>query len=352
MNIQNTLISFEDSIHNLLLVFHDAIILNNQFEIVGIGSEVEKDLGFNSEELVGLPLYHINRNLEDLVLKQIGNGFFNEVRLNLKTKAGIEFPVGVSGFYTGFISDVNGFIVLRFKSFLEVTNANQQLQLKSLELDEFIYQASHSLRGPVATIRGLINIGSKDYESNDGKYIFNELKRFSDELDQKLYKLIFLAETGRNTSEDVKPINFIDLEQRLRAMLSEWHFFQPISLEFINHVEHPIYEEGALMESLLGQIFLFISSFEANGEREFKIITSQIDNSVVIQLEVRGFVLPAASLSLLTGDEGYAGLLTKPEWLNLYAARKILKRLKGKIDIQVKNSSLITISLNIPLLNH
>ena len=158
--ISTVLFSMSEAIEQLNSILKDSIILRMDFSIEALGSEIEELIDFTTPELSGRPLQSIceRHDLPVEIKERLEGGFFDNISANLLSKYGERVEVVISGFYLGLISDINGYVVLKIKVSENVTHLKRELVLKNTELDSFIYRTAHDLRGPLATIKGLVNL--------------------------------------------------------------------------------------------------------------------------------------------------------------------------------------------------
>lgn len=193
------LIAESDIVHKLANIFEDSIILDGRFQIVMVSNPILRTLGYTRDELEGQTINHLGRADEDLqpiVQGALGTGFFEEIVVSLLTNKGKAVVFGMSGFYLGLISDYNGYIVLKLKNLDIIRQLNQQPEENRRALDKFIYRTAHDLRGPVATIRGLIHMLKNRPDDTKLGLLADMLEVNATQLDDRLFKLLYLAESG------------------------------------------------------------------------------------------------------------------------------------------------------------
>lgn len=78
---------------------------------------------------------------------------------------------------------------------LELDQSYQELEKAVKDLDQFIYKTSHDIRGPIATMQGVINLGVMEAEDENSKKYFNTLHQVSNNLNNVLIRLIEVHET-------------------------------------------------------------------------------------------------------------------------------------------------------------
>jgi len=84
-------------------------------------------------------------------------------------------------------SELENAVQLRTK---ELENSNIKLEKAVKDLDDFIYKTSHDLRGPIATMQGVIQIGLMESKDPSLSAYFEQLQSISDVANTKLHKLI------------------------------------------------------------------------------------------------------------------------------------------------------------------
>ncbi len=94
---------------------------------------------------------------------------------------------------------------------LELDRSNHELEKAVKDLDQFIYKTSHDLRGPIATMQGIINLGVMEAKELKSIEYFNTLHKVSNNLNNVLYRLIEVHETYQKKPifEIMDPVNQI-----------------------------------------------------------------------------------------------------------------------------------------------
>ena len=87
------------------------------------------------------------------------------------------------------------------KRTLELDRSNHELEKAVKDLDQFIYKTSHDLRGPIATMQGIINLGVMEATDKKSKEYFNTLHNVSNNLNNVLFRLIEVHETYQKKPE-------------------------------------------------------------------------------------------------------------------------------------------------------
>lgn len=183
----------------LSLIFEDAIILNYKFDITAISPVLAREFKCNPNQLIGKNLNYLAKDF-DLVGEVSGallNGHFSGKSLVLKTFESQEITVTMSGFYLGFISDLNETIAIFIKNVNATRELNDKLKVKEAAMDDLLYRASHDLRGPIATILGIVNIAKLRTDNLEVDQLFEFIGANARILDQRLKDVV-----AKNASSD------------------------------------------------------------------------------------------------------------------------------------------------------
>ncbi|MDZ7606312.1 MAG: tetratricopeptide repeat protein [Cyclobacteriaceae bacterium] len=107
---------------------------------------------------------------------------------------------------------------------LELDKSNRGLEKAVRDLDQFIYKTSHDLRGPIATMQGIINLGMIESKEPVSMQYFSTLNNVSNNLNNVLYRLIEVHETylKKPVFELVDPIKEIkDVAEKIGGYLND-----------------------------------------------------------------------------------------------------------------------------------
>jgi signal transduction histidine kinase len=346
-DITQSLIPLQEVLSILLHVFSDSLILNSHFEVWGIGEEVAHDLGYSRAELRCQHISMLAHGLDTTLANHLANGFFPEQQVQLFTKQGEKLLVGLSGFQSGLFSDINGLIFLRFRNLEGLKSVYKKLDAKADELDQFIYQAAHDLRGPLATIKGLVNIIQAARNVDEEAYIVVQLERATKLLDEKLQKLAFLAESGKETPSLLGQLDMVFIESKLKELIRHHSYDIKFSVE-CRATDH-YKTNDLLLYSLLTNLFSFLVSHPAEpGSRlRLQILIDSFTSEILIQ--AHGFSLGEEARRILFDEiNGYAELLKNPDLIYYYAAHKIVIKVRGSLNLKFLSSRAHEIVVSFP----
>lgn len=352
--IAHSLISEEDIRRKLPSIFTDSIILDSNFKMVVVSKNVLEMLEFRSFELQHKNINYISGSFDfsSFLTEALLNGFFQERYVELFSKSNRPVLTIVSGFYLGLISNINGYIILRLREAEEFQKVNKEIDAERIELDNFIYRTAHDLRGPLATMLGLINLYKMKNDEFEVDHLIKLIDHQASELDEKLFNLVYLAKADQSMRQLTHVLNVRCLEMHLRTIV-EKNGFADI-LDFQVHASEDKIEgvNEELGTSLLENILHFILNLPKTDNKNHQIIffISVADEVAEVKVIARGFGINEQSYNVIHHSNSvYGDMLTHPELVNYFAALKIALRLKASIYMNITNDADHEIITSLPL---
>lgn len=348
-DVTRTVITETDVRNTIGRIFADGIILTKQFTMVSAGKNICQTLGYPREQLTGASFSSIATSLsQEALAGMLENGFFEDQPIMLTSHTGTSIAFTVSGFYLGMITEINDLIVLKFKTADPVEAIIKQLSIKNSELDNFIYATSHSLRGPLATLKGLINLMKMPHEV-DRNFIITQMDLYADRLDERLHKLIFFAESDKGHEFSNAQLTLDLISKRLKQTCDKDVASKMQQIQFTETLQdatRPV-ENGELILAMLQNIRAF---FCRNATQSFNLIfrATPYEHFNEFELTAHNIQLnEALRRNFDVVNFGYTEILTEPALTDLYAAKKIILKLKGHLKFTASDGS-ATASILLP----
>ncbi len=331
------------------VLFPDSVMIDNKFNIVSVSENILVALG-RTIEVIGKSIGELGSGdqFQKFLRENLYRGHIEPTNFLLESASGRLIEFEVSGFYLGLISDISDLIMLRMRNTDEVCQAKAKLQLKEIELDNFVYMSSHALRGPLATIKGLVNLAKISDDGDERVFLINQISQFTDKLDEKLHHLIFYAEADKGYELSDAPLLLDDMSERLRQEVNEGIFDFPVRLDC--HVKQRMeIPQGQMVFSLLHHLIQFFANHSKTDCNLLTVDALQNPETTEIFLRAKGFLIPGELAARIeTVNDGYSEILKHPEWLTLYAAKKIVTRLKGKMQLFANPSHEYVVVIALP----
>ena len=171
---------------------------NKKLELIRWSDQAEKAFGWKSEELLGqkfrsFPIFYgedknrLRREMTALIEGQEPRNFFKTVNVDREGN-----PMIMEWSNSILLNDDG-----KLESILSIAHdvtdrekALRELKMSNRELDNFIYKASHDLRGPIARMQGVTNLGLMTAADDVSKNYFGLLETVSTELNDILVGLL------------------------------------------------------------------------------------------------------------------------------------------------------------------
>ena len=351
-DITCTLISESAIRKNLTAIFTDAIVVDNNFLVAAVSDSIIKMTGFEAVEFEGkaLDIFSPTGSLKEILKKKLSNGFSEKGTItSIRTKNSGVVSCQITGFYLGLISDLSGFIILRVKQLDEINLLNKQLESSRNELDEFVYRASHDLRGPLATIRGLINLMKLQPSMDEMMNLVNMIDAHAIKMDDRLFGLHYLSESGRGEMS-AGDLNSYALESTLRSTLEENHPIDDIHFHFstANSVYKGINEE--FVTSLVNNILLYLLALPKSEMNSISVSLAAGSNSIRVTIDSKGFIGSYQLMKAIRQKAPlYSNAVTYLQLIHYYAAQKIAHKIKASIQVNFINDDEQNITVVVPI---
>ncbi len=170
----------------------------------------------------------------------------------------------------------------------ELNRSNVELEKAVKDLDQFIYKTSHDLRGPIATMQGIINLGVLDAIDDKSRDYFNTLHKVSTNLNNVLFRLIEVHETYQK-----KPVyEMLDPMQEILETTNRVSKFNvDPEINFITKLEAngQWNSDKVLFNLIIENMVRNAILYRDRGESIIKIKSEYKANNLFITIEDNGF---------------------------------------------------------------
>jgi len=350
--ISNYLISEEEIKQRLASIFVDSIVLKSDYRIKVVSKNLEDLLEYTSAELQDKSIDYISmhNDFRKILERELRKGFFEDLSLELTTRTNLNLRVSVSGFYLGLISDINGYIIIKIKISEDPSFLQKELYKKTRELDSFIYRTAHDLRGPLATIKGLLNLIKIRKNNEEIDEMMKLIEVHADKLDERLFKLLYLADTDETPHPPRGCVDFGHLKVALRSTLENNCQLDSIRLQ-ITAPQHDVWGLNEfLVTAFVNNLLLYVLSLPITDRNTILIGFAVKDNHLKIKMKASGFKAnPQVRKAIERPSFMYSDMLSYPLLVNYYAAQKVAMHLNTLLKIDFLNDNDQYISASIPV---
>jgi light-regulated signal transduction histidine kinase (bacteriophytochrome) len=352
-DITRTLISADFILANIYSLFPDSIFLNKEFKIVGMSHNICAHLGYTNEMVSGksVSVLSIDGNLEQLIRAQLQMGYFNNESINLCASDLQSTVYSVSGFYLGLLTECNDSIVLRCINKEEVEVMERQLLTTKKHIDNFVYRAAHDLRGPLATMLGLINLLKIRKDDSEVNRFIDMIEMHGNKLDERLHQVVYLSKIDEEISTPSFRLNFSKLETELRKTIEQNAFVDFLELTVTSRkLIVTGYNEFHIQAILTNIIQYFLSRPTCGTDSSIRVTANETFNGLTISVKAQGFISdPEIHVNMRDMDNGrYSQLLQSSKFTNLFAAQKVALQSKAFISLEQISTDSEQITVWIP----
>jgi signal transduction histidine kinase len=230
----------------------------------------------------------------------------------------------------------------------EITKQNLALNQINHELDKFLYSVSHNIRGPIASLEGLLKV----IEISDVQTV-NELKHhlgLNLRLLNSFVSDISNVATNIHTHVNFKEVNLTNIIEQMLLFVDNIYELNPkismdIPLTYI--IKTDADRLGIVIKCLLKNCFQYRDSRKKQFEIQINVTQNEefhlieiIDNGIGISDKVKPFIF----------DMFYRGTeLSNGNGMGLYNSREILKKLGGTMNIESKEREWTKAKIYIPV---
>ena len=332
------------------------VMLGFDDEILKINKGFEQIFGFNSDEVVG-------KYIDDIIVPQdlkeegiglsveSGKGDMVYCESIRSSKSNEHVPVmiytlpviheeqrlGVYGIY----------VDLRQRVKIE-----EELKVRNLELDNFVYKVSHDLRSPLASILGLINLVKLEGGFQDSMEYLKLMENQVHKLDDFIHDVLSHSKNLKMSLISA-PIDFNEIINKCVSDLSYLKGFDKVVKSI------SVNAEGFLSDNWrINEIFrnLIANSIKYKDGRkdycELDISVQLIEDTCEIKISDNGIGIPKESIPHIFEMFYRATETSTGSGIGLYIVKNAVEKLNGTIRIESEHRVGTSFIMNIPTLKN
>jgi PAS domain S-box-containing protein len=219
---------------------------------------------------------------------------------------------------------------------------------KVKEMDAFIYRASHDLRGPLASISGLVMVGKNEIKNQQADSYFDKIQDTINRLDTIIQELSKIARVTQ-AQLSYSTINMeIEMDDLLNSLSSLPGFSEVVFKRKIN-VAYFVCDRILLIIILQNLIINSINYADgAKAERYISLSTTDCKTDIELTVSDNGIGM-AADIQPKVFDMFYRGTsVSKGSGLGMYIVMNAVKRLNGTIRFCSEEGIGTTVSVLLP----
>jgi len=235
---------------------------------------------------------------------------------------------------------------------LQLIEANEELIRHNNELQQFSYTVSHNLRGPVASLGGLINVFNQQNEGFKNNELIDHMTKSLFSLENTIRDLSHIIDIRNNLSQIRQKIILEDSLTHITLLLEKEIAEHQVSIESDFSDCSEIYVAKHMFESIFYNLVSNAIKYRSTDRRPFiNIQSKKINEKIVLTIKDNGL-----GIDLLKYKEKLFGLYkrfhthTDGRGLGLYLVKLQTLSMGGGIDVEsvLGEGTTFTVTLPIP----
>jgi len=215
----------------------------------------------------------------------------------------------------------------------ELKEKEARLEQANHELETFIYKSSHDLRGPIASILGLISVAGYEIKDKTSLDYLNKIKTLAAKLDKSLTELVKIMAVKDKTLL-LQPVNMDELLREILNSLNYIEGFSKIQFTVTNSLSQPVISDPSFLHSIILNLIENSIKYRNHSQPRINItIQASHDKKLMLQVADNGMGIKKEIKEKIF-DMFYRGTNEgKGSGLGLYLVKKNLEKLGGSVEV-------------------
>lgn len=351
--ITDTLIDKKYIENKLIELFPNSIIINSKMNLISISKEVKNLLLYEANESKDWSINNLIKSSKrkfTAKIKQLHNqGFFEPTLFELKNKFGGGITVKIAAFYLGLLTDSNDIIVLMVQDLEKIRKYQKILENKITEFNELVYRTSHDLKGPIATMQGLVNISEYESDPDKLKQLFLNLNNHLKVLDNKTSIISSFGENDVTPKISVRKINLAQLEKLSNEIINDIPCADFITLKTYSEPESALFYDYDILIKIIKNLLESLASLKC--KTQLKVSYKFIDSKNQLQLiySIKGIDLPDNFVFKIQQPEILLReAISNKVYQRLYNLKSIITKFHGYMEFNFKTPNTFQYLIYLP----
>ncbi len=232
--------------------------------------------------------------------------------------------------------------------------AENKLKIKVEELKSLVYRISHDIRGPICSVKGILNL-IQHSESNSTEAI-TEYVNIISQVNRKMEGIVLNLSSFQFIYNDDIKLDDIDLDhffEKLGSAISEIENYEEVCLQLSYKGQKHFRSEFNLLFSVFFNLIHNAIVFMDKNKSERKVICSAevSETGLNLHVEDNGIGIEKYIQDKIFGMFFRGSNLSKGAGLGLYITKTVLDRLNGTITLESHEEEGTRINIFIPTIS-
>lgn len=210
-----------------------------------------------------------------------------------------------------------------------------KLKEKIKDLDTFIYRSSHDLKGPISSMKGLINMAKMEIDNVEANEFFEMMEKSVSHLDSILMDLLSITKIAQG-QKNLTVINFDEAINEILLSLQNLPNFSKIKFSKKIIQQHDFMGDRSLINNILQNLILnsivYRNSEQILGNTKIEITEKETFLEIIIEDDAEG--IPVHMQDKVYEMFYRGNLKSSGTGLGLYIVKTAIEKLEGSIVLQ------------------
>jgi signal transduction histidine kinase len=232
----------------------------------------------------------------------------------------------------------------------DIREKNTELQKSNEQLDRFVYSASHDIKLPIISIKGLTHLASLDTQDSKSVSYFNKIEGQADKLAMFLLEML---EYTRNTRTNVKleQVNLSALVDEVIEGLSHLENATRVSFRKFIRVEETVMIDRVRLMVILNNLLSNAIKYHNYSLPNpwVKIMITKLDGKIQVMIADNGIGINDGFKDKIFEMFFRASNSPLGSGLGLFIVKETVEKMKGKIMLSSKEGEGACFRIDLPL---
>lgn len=232
----------------------------------------------------------------------------------------------------------------------EIEAKNSDLLIANKELDRFVYSASHDLRSPISSLKGLVEILKTEEDPEEVKNYLDMMQSVLNKQDQFIKDIIDYSRNKR-TKDVLKQVSLVEIVTDSIEQLQYIEDVKKITIEkevLVDKIHSDNLRLKIIINNLLSNAIKYADLSKQKPFISLKTYSS--GTNLIIQIEDNGIGINKQYLHRIF-EMFFATNKNKGTGLGLYIVKEAIENLDGEISVESKINIGTKFIVSIPLHN-
>jgi signal transduction histidine kinase len=213
----------------------------------------------------------------------------------------------------------------------ELRQQKRTLLQTNRELDTLVYRSAHDFMGPVASIKGLINLYRMEYEASADNHYMEMIEACNLKL-AAIIENLFQVTYVREDPIRCEPINFDALIAQVIKSLDNPP--PAVRFEYVNHLQTLFHSDSYRLRIMLRNVMENSIRYAKKGRAGFvKVEICSLEKQVLIEITDNGIGIEEKHLESVFDMFKRSNLQSGGTGLGLYVVKRAVERLDGRLAL-------------------